>query len=220
MGLFAKVLQARKLLTLLADLHRGLKDLPTVESLDAFLLPYKLSAVRLRHTRTLDIGCGMQPKNPFQAEHVFGIDIRGDDQSNVKYADLTVDAIPYPDNNFDFLTAFDFLEHVPRVMYLPARRFPFVCLMSEAWRVLKPDALFVSSTPIYPFSEAYRDPTHVNVMTHETFSLYFDDRHRWAAMYGFEGAFEVLRQSRRGSHLLSLLRKVAHPQESQADKPP
>lgn len=185
--------------------------MPKVESLDAFLLPHKLSAARLLDTQTLDIGCGLQPKNPFQAQHVFGLDIRGNDQGNVKYADLTVDAIPYPDNNFDFLTAFDFLEHVPRVTYLPTRRFPFVCLMSEAWRVLKPGGLFVSSTPIYPFSEAYRDPTHVNIMTHETFSLYFDDRHRWAAMYGFEGVFEILKQSRRGSHLLSLLRKVARP---------
>lgn len=211
MGLFAKVLQARKLLTLLADLHRGLRDLPTVESLDAFLLAHQPSAARLLDTQTLDIGCGMRPKNPFQAQHVFGLDIRGNEQGNVKYADLTVDAIPYPDNEFDFLTAFDFLEHVPRVMYLPTRRFPFVCLMSEIWRVLKPSGLFLASTPIYPFSEAYRDPTHVNLMTHETFPLYFDDSHRLAAMYGFEGAFEILNQSRRGSHLISLLRKVADP---------
>lgn len=214
MGLFAKALQAKRLMALLADLHRGLRDLPTVESLDGFLLMHKPGAARLRDTCTLDIGCGTQPKNPFQAQHVFGLDIRGNEQNNVKYADLTVDAIPYPDNNFDFLTAFDFLEHVPRVMYLPSRRFPFVCLMSEIWRVLKPAGMFLASTPIYPFSEAYRDPTHVNLMTHETFPLYFDDKNRWAAMYGFEGSFEIVGQSRRGSQLISLLRKVALPSGS------
>ena len=207
MRLFAKMRQGAKLLRLLADLHRGIRDLPTVENLDAFLSAYKASALQLLNSNTLDIGCGTQPKNPFQAQNVFGLDIRENKQQGVKYADLTTDSIPYLDNTFDYLTAFDFLEHVPRIIYLPARRFPFVELMNEVWRVLKPGGMFLSSTPIYPFSEAYRDPTHVNLMTHETFPLYFDNKHRWAAMYGFHGVFEILNQSRRDGHLISLLRK-------------
>lgn len=209
MGLIAKALQVKKLLVLLADLHRGIKDMPTVANLDEFLLAHKLNSSQLLASRTLDLGCGPRPQNPFHAQEVFGLDIRGNEDLNIKYADLTVDEIPYPDNDFDYLTAFEFLEHVPRVMYLPARRFPFVELMNEVWRVLRPGGLFLSSTPIYPFSAAFRDPTHVNLMTHETFSLYFDDKNRGASMYGFRGTFEVVDQMRCGSNLMSLLRKIA-----------
>jgi SAM-dependent methyltransferase len=209
MGLIDKARQATRLVVLVADLHRGIKDLPTVFNLDEFLSAHKSGAAQGPNSKTLDLGCGPQPQNPFHAQQVFGLDIRPNPQLNIKYADLTVDAIPYSDNEFDYLTAFEFLEHVPRVIYLPGRRFPFVELMSEVWRVLKPGGLFLSSTPIYPFSAAFRDPTHVNLMTHETFSLYFDDKHRGASMYGFHGSFEILKQRRCGSNLMSLLCKVA-----------
>ncbi|MBU6257224.1 MAG: methyltransferase domain-containing protein [Burkholderiales bacterium] len=202
-----KVLQARKLISLIADLNRGIKDVPIILEIDAYVAQYRADVAGLKSSSTLDIGCGGNPRNPFRADHVYGLDIRGDGRGNIRYADLTVEPIPFPDNSFEFLTAYDFLEHVPRVIYAPERRFPFVELMNEIWRVLKPNGVLLSSTPTFPFSEAFRDPTHVNIISHETFPMYFDDVNRHAAMYGFRGSFNVIGQARREFNLVSLLRK-------------
>jgi SAM-dependent methyltransferase len=91
-----------------------------------------------------------------------------------------------------------FIEHIPRVAYVPQRRNCFIELMNEIYRVLKPDGLFLSFTPAFPRAEAFRDPTHVNIITEETFGLYFDNKNRWAAAYGFCGAFEITQQEWRG----------------------
>lgn len=159
-------------------------------------------------TKALDIGCGAKPKNPFNAAEVYGVDVRDDIVANVFRADLVVDDIPFPAEVFDFVTAHDFLEHVPRLIYCPQRRNAFVEVMNEIWRVLKLNGLFMSFTPAYPNPAAFRDPTHVNIITEETFPLYFDDVHRWASGYGFKGAFQILNQEWRGPHLLTIMKKV------------
>lgn len=162
-------------------------------------------------TRSLDLGCGPHPKNPFSADEVFGIDVMPHGSPNIRAADLAVDDIPFDGGFFDYVTAFDVIEHIPRVVYLPARRNSFIVLMDEIHRVLKPDGIFYAQTPAYPHAEAFQDPTHVNIITENTFPLYFDDRHRWASSYGFQGAFQVISQEWREFHLLTMLRKVPVP---------
>jgi len=162
-------------------------------------------------TRTLDLGCGSNPRNPFSADELFGIDVRDDVDSNVKKADLVLESMPYENESFEYLTAYDFIEHVPRVIYAPARRNSFVELMNEVYRVLKPGGLFLSSTPAYPHPWAFIDPTHVNYITDATFSTYFDDVNRWASIYGFNGAFRIAHQEMRGAHLWAILQKVPVP---------
>jgi hypothetical protein len=81
--------------------------------------------------------------------------------------------------------------------------------MNEIWRALKPNGYFLSYTPIYPYSEAFRDPTHVNILTHETMSLYFDDKNQFAKMYGFKGSFIVVGQYINEPHLICILQKSA-----------
>jgi SAM-dependent methyltransferase len=159
-------------------------------------------------TKALDLGCGPTPKNTFNADEVFGVDVRDDIDNNIKRADLSVEAIPYENDYFDYVTAHDFIEHVPRIAYVPKRRNCFVELMNEIYRVLKTGGLFLSFTPAYPRTEAFRDPTHVNIITEETFSLYFDNQYKWASMYGFVGAFEIVQQEWRGAHLLTVMKKV------------
>ena len=165
-------------------------------------------------TKALDIGCGPKPKNPFNATEVYGIDVRDDIDAGIFRADLVVDPIPFPEQSFDFVTAHDFLEHIPRLIYCPERRNAFVEVMNEIWRVLKPSGLFMSFTPAYPNPAAFRDPTHVNIITDETFPAYFDNVNRWASAYGFKGAFQILSQEWRGPHLLSIMRKVDSPEGS------
>lgn len=162
-------------------------------------------------TKALDIGCGPSPKNTFNADEVFGIDVRDDLAAGIYKADLVVEPIPFPDATFDYVTAHDFLEHIPRLIYVPQRRNAFVEVMNEVWRVLKIGGIFMSFTPAYPHAAAFRDPTHVNIITDETFTAYFDNVNRWAAAYGFRGSFEVISQEWRGPHLLSLLRKQDAP---------
>jgi SAM-dependent methyltransferase len=159
-------------------------------------------------TKALDLGCGGKPKNPFNADEVYGIDVRDDVDAKVYRSDLVVEPIPFPDDTFEYVTAHDFLEHIPRLLYVPTRRYPFVELMNEVWRVLKPGGQFYSFTPAFPHAPAWRDPTHVNIITDETFPLYFDDTTRHAAMYGFTGAFKMVRQHWNGPHLVSLMVKA------------
>jgi hypothetical protein len=65
----------------------------------------------------LDLGCGKNPRNPYFHENVYGVDLDpsvtllGD---NFHCTNLSIDPIPYPDSFFDSISAFDFLEHLPR----------------------------------------------------------------------------------------------------------
>jgi SAM-dependent methyltransferase len=210
--MFAKIMKKWNKLKIL---HRSLTAVriknPKFGDLNDYCASYARLAPRSGPTRTLDIGCGETPKNPFKAEHLFGIDIREDASRNIKYADLTAEPIPYPDGYFDFVTAFDFIEHVPRVLYMPARCFPFIALMNEIHRVLKTGGILLSHTPAYPYAPVFRDPTHVNIITEETFPMYFDDKLIWARMYGFRGSFEIVRQGWIKPHLITVMKKKRCP---------
>ncbi len=163
----------------------------------------------IKKTRSLDLGCGANPKNPFNADAVFGIDVREDLEANIRCADLAVEPIPFPDGTFDYVSAYDFLEHIPRLIYAPMRRYPFVELMNEIYRVLKTGGLLLSQTPAYPQPAAFQDPTHVNIITEMTFPAYFDQVNRWAAGYGFKGAFVIQKQEWQGVHLVTVMQKVS-----------
>ena len=145
-------------------------------------------------TKSLDLGCGANPRNPFNTDVVYGVDVREDLERRIKRADLVIEPIPFPDDYFDYVTAYDFLEHIPRLIYAPTRRNAFVELMNEIYRVLKSNGIFMSLTPAYPHPEAFRDPTHVNIITDQTFHTYFDNINRWASVYGFKGSFQILSQ--------------------------
>jgi SAM-dependent methyltransferase len=143
----------------------------------------------------LDLGCGANPRNPFNAEFLFGIDImkRVDDAGlkNFTYvsANVVLEPIPFPDNTFDSISAYDFLEHVPRILYVNGKTiFPFVDIMSEIHRTLKPGGVLYALTPVYPKSSVFVDPTHVNFVTKNSYK-YFSHPHNWATMYGFKGSF-------------------------------
>lgn len=162
-------------------------------------------------TKSLDLGCGANPKNPYSADEIFGIDLRPSPDGRIRKADLCIEPIPFEDESFDFVTAFDFIEHIPRVLYLPQRRNPFVELMNEVWRVLKFNGTFLSMTPAYPHAAAFIDPTHVNIIAEGTFPTYFGDNQPdapWGSIYGFRGAFHTVAESWNGVHLSTILQKI------------
>lgn len=149
-------------------------------------------------SRHLDLGCGTKPRNPYRRTELHGVDIRAHHvpgQLEVRQANLAMQPIPYPDNHFASVSAYDFLEHVPRVLPVAgqaATRFPFVELMNEIWRVLQDGGVLYACTPAYPHPAAFRDPTHVNIITRDTHD-YFTRPSFTARMYGFVGDFSVIR---------------------------
>lgn len=151
-------------------------------------------------TRHLDLGCGFTPRNPLGQSQLFGCDLLdiahfGDSPPfEYKRADLVRSGIPYPDSHFDSVSAFDFVEHVPRhsVNAQGDPIAPFISLMNEIYRVLLPNGLFIASTPAFPYPEAFQDPTHVNIITIRTHEYFCGDE-PYAARYGFTGRFHVKR---------------------------
>ena len=68
-------------------------------------------------TRHLDLGCGPVPRNPYRRDELFGVDLSGStDSGPIRRANLVMQAIPFGDDSFESVSAYDFLEHVPRVM--------------------------------------------------------------------------------------------------------
>ncbi|NNU43091.1 methyltransferase domain-containing protein [Ramlibacter montanisoli] len=157
-------------------------------------------------TRHLDLGCGETPRNPYGRDQLCGVDIVVPAQAGaceIRRANLAIEPIPYEDASFDSVSAYDFFEHVPRVLLTAdgrSTRFPFIELMNEVWRVLKPGGLLYASMPCYPSEQAFQDPTHVNFLTISSHE-YFTQPALAARMYGFVGRFatvRVIRHSPRG----------------------
>lgn len=143
----------------------------------------------------LDLGCGTSPRNPYEMKNIFGLDIRDLESKHgivFKKADLNYEKIPFSDNFFDSISAFDYLEHIPRILTSKTNetRFPFIEVMNEVWRTLVDGGRFYALTPCYPALQAFQDPTHVNIITPST-HLYFCGNTPEAAMYGFIGKFKV-----------------------------
>lgn len=149
-------------------------------------------------TKHLDLGCGPKPRNPYHANEIFGVDINPSQdlpKDRFVQANLALEAIPFPDNYFDSISAFDFIEHIPRQIHSldnHTSRLPFIELMNEIWRVLKPNGIFYALTPAYPNSSAFQDPTHVNIIT-DTTHQYFCGENPLGSMYGFTGKFTAKR---------------------------
>jgi SAM-dependent methyltransferase len=108
-------------------------------------------------------------------------------------ANFAIESLPYPNNHFDSVSAYDVIEHIPRQLLNPNGLliYPFIHLMNEIHRVLKPGGRFLATTPGYPRPEAFQDPTHVNIITLNTIH-YFSGIAPQGRMYGFVGDFEVL----------------------------
>ena len=145
--------------------------------------------------KSLDLGCGSSIKNPYSVDELYGIDIIDYGKDNIKKADLVIEPIPFPDNYFDYVTAYDFIEHIPRILYYNGERIsPFINLMNEVYRVLKPSGVFKAHTPAIPHQETFQDPTHVNFITEQTVQYFAGHYLNHGEAYGFKGKFVLMNQ--------------------------
>lgn len=141
--------------------------------------------------KQLDIGCSGFTRT-WDGYECYGVDIVKHDIPNIKQADLVLEKIPFEDNTFDLVTAYDFLEHIPMVIYAPKRRQVMVELFNEIYRVMKNGGIFYSQTPIYPNKSAFQDPTHVSFWTDETMNYFSGDYYGWHDQYGHTSRFELI----------------------------
>jgi len=158
-------------------------------------------------TRSLDFGCGENPRNAFKAQTLFGVDIVGQSSSFDKeeflegadgatFTRLTISRfqkLPIQDAYFDAVTMFDVLEHLSREPREHSNE--FISTLNEVHRILKPGGIFFAVTPCFPSPASFQDPTHINIITEAT-SSYFVGKSPPAQNfgYGFTGEFELLAQ--------------------------
>jgi SAM-dependent methyltransferase len=139
----------------------------------------------------LDLGCGTKPRNPNNCDELYGLDQYSYGNPKIQQCRIGLEKLPFADNFFDSVSAFDLLEHVSRQAIdhqAGVITFPFVELMQDIWRVLKPQGQFIALTPAYPAKQAFQDPTHVNFITINTHS-YFCGVDKHVGRYGFTGDF-------------------------------
>ena len=183
---------------------------------EVFLPSQNIAFNNCSNSLSVDLGSGTSPANPFNASVAKGVDIV--EAANVIRVDLFFEDLPFEDESINYITAFDFFEHVPRVICADNKTsFRFVELMSDLHRVLKPGGYIFSHTPAFPSPAVFQDPTHVNFLTAITFPEYFCRRPNkhlpmrkgrpGAARYGFQGEFIFCCQKMYATHLLTLLQK-------------
>ena len=81
--------------------------------------------------------------------------------------DLNVHPLPFKDNSFDEIHAYEVLEHLSSQGNFQF----FFAEFAEYWRILKPDGYFCLSVPMWDSPWSFADPGHTRVIPKEMFSF-------------------------------------------------
>lgn len=91
------------------------------------------------------------------------LDINPDHKPDVVH-DLTQLPLPFDDNTFTQVHAYEVLEHIGQQGDYKL----FFAQFSEFWRILKPDGLLMATVPSLKSPWAWGDPSHTRVIPPET----------------------------------------------------
>lgn len=113
------------------------------------------------------LGCGntrkkqiVWPGQPQEWTSLVTLDIDPHAGADVLH-DLNDLPLPFAEDTFDEIHAYEVLEHFGRQGDWKA----FLAFFQEAWRVAKPGALFCASVPMWNSEWAWGDPGHTRVIT-------------------------------------------------------
>ncbi len=142
----------------------------------------------------VDLGAGAIPRNTMLADKVLATDYQPSEHYTSEVERLQCDLtkrLPFDDNSVDSFSAYDLLEHIPRwEREVDQITFPFINLMNEIHRALKPGGVLIAITPAFPSPAAFQDPTHVNIITIDTADYFCGDKAGARTLgYGFNGHF-------------------------------
>ncbi len=149
-----------------------------------------VSGISQKH---LDFGCGANPRNPFQAEQLLTVDIHVHSHEIPTHRIEPGAALPFADETFDSISAYDVLEHLSR----EAPNNLFIYYMNELHRVLRPGGIAVFVFPSFPHRDAFSDPTHVNFITSQSVDFFTNNQIRTTRPYeGILTNYSVIRNSK------------------------
>jgi len=170
--------------------------------------------------KQLDLGAGGADRIRDGYEG-YGVDIVASDRpwlKDNKACDLALETIPYEDDIFDLITAFDLLEHIPPVLYVQTalsankgifkqvKRNCMIELFNEIYRVLKPGGVFYHQTPGYHpeanLQSVWSDPTHCYVWTPDTKNHFSGDYYGQHDDYGHRSKFICLSTRYENGHFI------------------
>lgn len=148
----------------------------------------------------IDLGAGAIPRNPLRADKILATDYQSSEKYSSEFERVQCDLtrqLPFEDNSIDSFSAYDLLEHIPRWEREKENiSFPFINLMNEIHRALKPGGILVAVTPAFPSPAAFQDPTHVNIITTDTADYFCGDKAGARTLgYGFNGYFKKIQNS-------------------------
>lgn len=114
------------------------------------------------------IGCGarrtklLAPEGAETWTDLVTLDINPDHKPDVVH-DLTVLPLPFADDTFDEIHAYEVLEHTGQQ---GDWRF-FFAQFTEFWRILKPGGHLLGSSPAMTSRWAWGEPGHTRIVSHE-----------------------------------------------------
>lgn len=137
--------------------------------------------------RELMLGCGNRKEKRIwlhdgeqACENLTTLDVDITCEPNVVFDlnKLPGEPLPFPDDWFDEIHAYDVLEHFGRQGDARA----FLGAFQEFWRVMKPGGYFFATTPHWESSWAWGDPGHTRIISAET--LMFLSQRQYAEQVG------------------------------------